>query len=65
MAIYKCGRGFEFQQRARAGVEPRTAGLRVRRAHQSATFPPTEVESVFTHVASIYAYLLEQKKAFT
>ena len=65
MAIYKCGRGFEIQQMARAGLEPGTGGLRVRRAHQSAAFPPREVQSVFTHVASIYAYLLEQNKAFT
>ena len=65
MAIYKHGRRFEIQQMARAELDPGTAGLRVRRADHSATFPPREVSSVFTYVASIYAYLLEQKKAFT
>ena len=32
--------GEQIQQVARAGLEPRTAGLRVRRAHHSATLPP-------------------------
>ena len=47
LAIYKCGRGFELgrsmkqiQLVARAGLEPGTAGLRVRRADHSATLPP-------------------------
>ena len=42
LAIYKCGRGFELgrsvkqiQLVARAGLEPGTAGLRVRRADHS------------------------------
>ena len=46
LAIYKCGRGFELgrsvkqiQRVARAGLEPGTAGLRVRRADHSATLP--------------------------
>ena len=46
LAIYKCGRGFELgrsvkqiQLLARAGLEPGTAGLRVRRADHSATLP--------------------------
>ena len=46
LAIYKCGRGFELgrsvkqiQLVARAGLEPGTAGLRVRRADHSATLP--------------------------
>ena len=49
LAIYKCGRGFELgrsvkqiQLVARAGLEPGTAGLRVRRADHSATLPPDE-----------------------
>ena len=48
LAIYKCGRGFELgrsvkqiQLVARAGLEPGTAGLRVRRADHSATLPPS------------------------
>ena len=44
MAIYKHGRGRDageqIQQVARAGLEPRTAGLGVRRADHSATLPP-------------------------
>ena len=47
MAIYKHGRGFELgtyqeqiQKAARAGLEPGTIGLRVRRADHSATPPP-------------------------
>ena len=46
MAIYKRGREFELgttaqiQQVARAGLEPGSAGLRVRRAEHSATLPP-------------------------
>ena len=41
MAIYKRGRGFELGMRdARAGPEPGTTGLRVRRADHSATLPP-------------------------
>ena len=46
MAIYKRGRGFELgrtekqiQEVARAGLEPGTAGLRVRHADHSATLP--------------------------
>ena len=46
LAIYKRGRGFELgaivkqiQEVARAGLEPGTAGLRVRRADQSARLP--------------------------
>ena len=45
--IYKRGRGFELvatekqiQVVARAGLEPGTAGLRVRHADHSATLPP-------------------------
>ena len=51
LAIYKCGRGFELgrsvkqiQLVARAGLEPGTAGLRVRRADHSATLPPVTFE---------------------
>ena len=47
LAIYKRGRGFELgatekqtQIVVRAGLEPGTAGLRVRRADHSATLPP-------------------------
>jgi len=47
LAIYKRGRGFELgvtekqtQVVVRAGLEPGTAGLRVRRADHSATLPP-------------------------
>ena len=41
MAIYKRARGIELGMRhARAGLEPGTAGLRVRRADHSATMPP-------------------------
>ena len=47
LAIYKRGRGFELgatekqiQVVARAGLEPGTAGLRVRHADHSATLPP-------------------------
>jgi len=47
LAIYKRGRGFELgttekqtQVVVRAGLEPGTAGLRVRRADYSATLPP-------------------------
>ena len=32
--------GEQIQQVARAGLEPRTAGLRVRRVYHSATLPP-------------------------
>jgi len=46
-AIYKRGRGFalgatekQTQVVVRAGLEPGTAGLRVRRADHSATLPP-------------------------
>ena len=53
LAIYKCGRGFELgrsvkqiQLVARAGLEPGTAGLRVRRADHSATLPPTSSSSL-------------------
>jgi len=49
LAIYKRGRGFELgvtekqtQVVARAGLEPGTAGLRVRRADHSATLLPPE-----------------------
>ena len=42
MAIYKRGRGFEIQKMARAGLEPGTDGLRVRRADHSATFASRE-----------------------
>ena len=47
LAIYKRGRGFELgrtkkeiQEVVRAGLEPGTAGLRVRHADHSATLPP-------------------------
>ena len=47
LAIYKRGRGFELgrtekqiQVVARAGLEPGTAGLRVRHADHSTTLPP-------------------------
>ena len=47
LAIYKRGRGFELgatekqiQVVARAGLEPGTAGLRVRHSDHSATLPP-------------------------
>ena len=47
LAIYKRGRGFELGATAkqiqivvRAGLEPGTAGLRVRRADHSATLSP-------------------------
>ena len=47
LAIYKRGRGFELgatekqiQVVARAGLEPGTAGLRVRHADHSATLAP-------------------------
>ena len=47
LAIYKRGRGFELgatekqiQVVVRAGLEPRTAGLRVRHADHLATLPP-------------------------
>ena len=41
MAIYKRGRGFELgMQDNRAGLEPGSAGLRVRRSDHSATLPP-------------------------
>ena len=42
MAIYKRGRDDreQIQQVARAGLEPGTAGLRVRRADHLATVPP-------------------------
>ena len=47
LAIYKLGRRFELgatlkqiQVVARAGLEPGTAGLRVRHADHSATLPP-------------------------
>jgi len=47
LAIYKRGRGFELgvtvkaiQVVIRAGLEPGTAGLRVRRTDHSATLPP-------------------------
>ena len=46
LAIYKRGRGFELgrtetqiQEVARAGLEPGTAGLRVRHGDHSATLP--------------------------
>jgi len=49
LAIYKRGRGFELgatekqtQVVVRAGLEPETAGLRVRRADHSATLPPLQ-----------------------
>ena len=48
LAIYKRGRGYELgatekqtQVVVRAGLEPETAGLRVRRADHSATLPPS------------------------
>ena len=48
LAIYKCGRGFELGRSVKqiqlAGLEPGTAGLRVRRADHSATLPPAYVE---------------------
>ena len=47
LAIYKRGRGFELgaiekqiQVVVRAGLEPGTAGMRVRHADHSATLPP-------------------------
>ena len=47
LAIYKRGRGFELghtekqiQEVVRAGLEPGTAGWRVRHADHSATLPP-------------------------
>ena len=50
MAIYKRGREFELgptehkiKQVARAGFEPGTAGLRVRRADHSATMPAFKI----------------------
>ena len=49
LAIYKRGRGFELgrtekqiQVVARAGLEPGTAGLRVRHADHSTTLPPSD-----------------------
>jgi len=49
LAIYKRGRGFELgavvkqiQVVVRTGLEPGTAGLRVRRADHSATLPSYE-----------------------
>ena len=52
LAIYKRGRGFEHgatekqtQIVVRAGLEPGTAGLRVRRADHSATLPPERLTS--------------------
>ena len=52
LAIYKCGRGFELgttekqiQVVARAGLEPGTAGLRVRHSDHSATLPPFVMQS--------------------
>ena len=51
LAIYKRGRGFELEATkkqiqvvARAGLEPRSAGLRVRHADHSATLPPYMVK---------------------
>ena len=51
LAIYKRGQGFELgatekqiQVVARAGLEPETAGLRVRHADQSATLPPSKTK---------------------
>ena len=48
LAIYKLSRGFELgatekqiQVLVSAGLEPGTAGLRVRCAHHSATLPPS------------------------
>ena len=48
LAIYKRSQGFELgatekqiQEEVRAGLEPRTAGLRVRHANLSATLPPS------------------------
>ena len=53
MAIYKRGREFklgttraQIQQVARAGLEPGTAGLRVRSADHSATLPPYKSEKI-------------------
>ena len=52
LAIYMRGRGFELgatekqiQVVARAGLEPGTAGLRVRHANHSATLPPCWINS--------------------
>ena len=55
LAIYKLGRGFELgstekqiQVVVRTGLEPGTAGVRVRLADRSATLPPTHV--AWSHV---------------
>ena len=62
LAIYKCGQGFELgrsvkqiQLVARAGLEPGTAGLRVRRADHSATLP-------LQHPQSFHCMVLEEEK---
>ena len=54
LAIYKRSRGFELgatekqtQVVVRAGLEPETAVLRVRRADHSATLPPLRRENTF------------------
>ena len=59
LAIYKCGRGFELgatvkqiQDVVRAGVEPGTAGLRVRHADHTATLPPSSSFSIPNHPCS-------------
>jgi len=60
LAIYKHGRGFELgaaekqiQVVVRAGLEPGTAGLRVRHVHHSATLPPQQAISS-NKLASIF-----------
>ena len=62
MAIYKHGRGFELgatekqiQAVVRVGLEPGTAGLRVRQADHSATLPPLVLYySIFVVIHSTY-----------
>ena len=62
MAIYKRDRGFELgatekqiQVVVRVGLEPGTAGLRVRHADHSATLPPLVLYySIFVVIHSTY-----------
>ena len=63
LAIYKRGRGFELgrtekqiQVVARAGLEPGTAGLRVRHADHSTTLPPPPLLLVSKLSLSIDVY---------
>ena len=72
MAIYKRGRGFELgatekqtQIVARAGLEPETAGLRVRRADHSATLPPVYYSCIAEITKHLTLISLEQKFCFT